>query len=127
MIKRILIFASWLVKTVYNTNGRKIKTDINISKYNIDFDIGAKIVLISDLHERNPDNAIETIKRIQPDYILFPGDLWERNALDSKKCLNYNEMNYIQSRRGSFMHHKVLDFMRFHMMMIKYVLNFPKM
>ena len=48
-------------------------------------------------HKRNPDNAIETIKRIQPDYIMFPGDLWERNALNGKKGLNYSEMDYNQS------------------------------
>lgn len=85
------------MKTVYSTNGRKNKTDISISKHNIDLGIGAKIALISDLHERNPDDAIDAIKRIQPDYIMFPGDLWERNALDGEKGLNYNEMSYNQS------------------------------
>lgn len=85
------------MKTVYNINGRKSKTDINISKYNMDLGIGAKIVLISDLHERNPDGAIETIKRIQPDFVMFPGDLWERNALNGESGLNYSEMNNNQS------------------------------
>ena len=85
------------MKIMHKANGRRIKKNINISKHNMDLGIGAKIVLISDLHERNPDNAIETIKRIQPDYIVFPGDLWERNELDSKSGFDYNEMNYILS------------------------------
>ena len=53
MIKGILLLGSDHVKTVYNTNCRKINTNINISKYNMNFDIGAKIVLVSDLHEKN--------------------------------------------------------------------------
>ena len=44
----------------------------------MDLGIEAKIALISDLHERNPNDAIDAIKRIQPDYIMFPGDLWEK-------------------------------------------------
>ena len=95
------------MKIMYKANGRRIKKNINISKHNMDLGIGAKIALISDLHERNPDDAIDAIKRIQPDYIMFPGDLWERNTLNSRKGLNYSEMNHIQSGSiiQSILHH----------------------
>ena len=73
-----------------------------IYNYKLDNKYNAKIALISDLHEHDPKEALETLKEIKPDMILFPGDLMERRtphaimADGTESPWNFRNMNEFQ-------------------------------
>ena len=52
-------------KTVYSIKGKRLKK-------------GVKFALISDLHGADVQPVIEALKKEVPDYILMPGDIFER-------------------------------------------------
>ncbi|MGN0402496.1 MAG: metallophosphoesterase [Acetatifactor sp.] len=73
---------------------------INIERYEIDDKLGIRIALVADLHEKNPAEVLIALKKISPDYIMFPGDLWERQKESEAGEWNHSNMSQIQT--GSF-------------------------
>lgn len=51
---------------------------MEISYYSIQGPANTRIALVSDLHERKPDEVIQKLKEIQPDLICVVGDMLER-------------------------------------------------
>lgn len=66
---------------------------MRVSEYSIEskkISNSCKFCVISDLHGCDPQRAIELLKKIAPDFILAPGDIFERvDGLRAK----YNKMN----------------------------------
>lgn len=61
-------------KTIYEIKNSKFKKKICVA-------------VVSDLHGGNPESVIEALKDEKPDYILCPGDIFER--LDGRDTLVY--------------------------------------
>lgn len=70
---------------------------INIVRYEIDNKLGIKIALVADLHEKNPVEVLDALSKISPDYIMFPGDLWERQDESESGEWNHANMSFIQT------------------------------
>ena len=68
---------------------------MKITEYRIKnerFDRGYVFALLSDLHGNDPAPTIEAVKKIAPDFILAPGDIFE--PLDSKENDDKNESGF---------------------------------
>lgn len=58
--------------------------------YNINNKLNKKIILISDIHYKNKNdikllnNILESIKKINPDYICMPGDILDKSIINNE-------------------------------------------
>lgn len=70
-----------IVTTTYTVSSKKIPPSFN----------GYKIVQLSDLHSKsfgdNQGNLVEKIKKVEPDLIVFTGDLVDSRRYDDKPSL----------------------------------------
>lgn len=55
-----------------------------------------KIALVCDLHERKCNEIIDILKREQPDFIVCPGDMFERNdiGVDQRSKKDYSYLSH---------------------------------
>lgn len=70
--------------------------NIEISNYDIKQNIGIRIALVADLHDSDGRKAVEALKEIRPDYIMFAGDLWERQ--EETELWNHKTMGKLQTK-----------------------------
>ena len=115
IIKTILIIIIFLILTIlYSryiaTTGLNTKEiSLNNQKINKDFD-GLKIVHFSDLHykriitKKRIDKIINEINLINPDIVLFTGDLIDDDSLITKDDLKYltETLKNINSKYGKY-------------------------
>lgn len=64
-----------------------MKKRFGLSEISIDapFSCHLKLVLVSDLHETNPQKIISLLQKLKPDLILIAGDTFERRSEEAKK------------------------------------------
>jgi len=68
-----------------------------VTTYNINLDLEIRVALVTDLHERNPYDALEALREIAPDVIFVAGDLWERQETDKFSEWNHETMSKLQT------------------------------
>lgn len=76
---------------------------MNVSNYTIKSSLNLKIALVSDLHERKPDQVLEKLRQIQPDIICVAGDMLERTDI-GKDPRDKSDYSNLQHKLHSCMH-----------------------